>query len=209
MCMNCVGSCPHDSLAFRFFRKEKEVASPDLGRRRTIDRPGCRRSRDAFRSCAPTPAWARAATSGCCRPPGALDEPGVSLALHSLRRVHEGVPQQLAPSHAQRGRPGRIVDAHAGAAHRLLRAELRALLRGLPHRRHLADYAEGKGLGGGRGRRRISRSGWARRSTTAAAACRGRWPPNASSARSGARFRPRPSTCRKRRSSTRPATPKH
>jgi polyferredoxin len=36
MCMNCVGSCPHDSLQFRFFRKEKEVASPDLGRRRTL-----------------------------------------------------------------------------------------------------------------------------------------------------------------------------
>ena len=44
------------------------------------------------------------------------------------------------------------MDAHAGAAHRLLRAQLRALLRGLPHRRHLADYAQGKGLGGGRGR---------------------------------------------------------
>jgi polyferredoxin len=36
MCMNCVGSCPHDGLKFRFFRKEREVASPDLGRRRTI-----------------------------------------------------------------------------------------------------------------------------------------------------------------------------
>ncbi|MDR3774150.1 MAG: 4Fe-4S binding protein [Terracidiphilus sp.] len=36
MCMNCVGSCPHSSLQFRFFRNEKEVASPDLGRRRTI-----------------------------------------------------------------------------------------------------------------------------------------------------------------------------
>jgi ferredoxin len=36
MCMNCVGSCPHDSLNFRFFRKEKEVASPDLGRRRAL-----------------------------------------------------------------------------------------------------------------------------------------------------------------------------
>ncbi len=36
MCMNCVGTCPHDGLQFRFFRKEKEVASPDLGRRRTI-----------------------------------------------------------------------------------------------------------------------------------------------------------------------------
>jgi len=36
MCMNCVGSCPHQSLTFRFFRNEKEVTSPDLGRRKTL-----------------------------------------------------------------------------------------------------------------------------------------------------------------------------
>ncbi len=36
MCMNCIGSCPHESLEFRFFRKESEVASPDIGRRRTM-----------------------------------------------------------------------------------------------------------------------------------------------------------------------------
>ena len=36
MCMNCVGTCPHDSLHFKFFRKEEEVASPDMGRRRTL-----------------------------------------------------------------------------------------------------------------------------------------------------------------------------
>jgi polyferredoxin len=36
MCMNCVGSCPHGSLQFKFFRKEKEVASTDIGRRRAL-----------------------------------------------------------------------------------------------------------------------------------------------------------------------------
>jgi len=40
MCMNCVGSCPHDSLKFKFFRpnlgKDAEVATPSLGRRRAI-----------------------------------------------------------------------------------------------------------------------------------------------------------------------------
>ena len=36
MCMNCVGSCPHNSLEFRFFRSEHEVASPDIGRRKAI-----------------------------------------------------------------------------------------------------------------------------------------------------------------------------
>ena len=40
---------------------------------------------------------------------------------------------------------------------------------------------------------RTSRSAWALRSTIAAAACPGRWPPSASSAKSGARFRRRPS----------------
>ena len=36
MCMNCVDSCPHGALEFRFFRNEHDVASPDLGRRRTV-----------------------------------------------------------------------------------------------------------------------------------------------------------------------------
>jgi len=40
MCMNCVGSCPHGALQFKFFRplsgKDAEVATPDLGRRRTL-----------------------------------------------------------------------------------------------------------------------------------------------------------------------------
>jgi polyferredoxin len=36
MCMNCIGSCPDHSLEFRFFRKEREIASPDLSRRRTV-----------------------------------------------------------------------------------------------------------------------------------------------------------------------------
>ncbi len=36
MCMNCVGACPDASLSFRFFRNEKEVVSPDLGRRKTL-----------------------------------------------------------------------------------------------------------------------------------------------------------------------------
>jgi polyferredoxin len=36
MCMNCVDSCPHSSLTFKFFRNEREVASPDMGRRRAL-----------------------------------------------------------------------------------------------------------------------------------------------------------------------------
>lgn len=36
ICMNCVESCPHHALEFKFFRKEREVASPDVGRRRAV-----------------------------------------------------------------------------------------------------------------------------------------------------------------------------
>jgi len=36
MCMNCVDSCPHSSLVFKFFRNEREVASPDMGRRKAL-----------------------------------------------------------------------------------------------------------------------------------------------------------------------------
>ncbi len=36
MCMNCVDSCPHSTLTFKFFRNEREVASPDMGRRKAL-----------------------------------------------------------------------------------------------------------------------------------------------------------------------------
>jgi len=36
MCMNCLDACPHQSLEFRFFRKEAEVAGPNLPRRKVL-----------------------------------------------------------------------------------------------------------------------------------------------------------------------------
>jgi polyferredoxin len=36
MCMNCVGICSQHSLTFQFFRKEDEVTTPDLGRRKAL-----------------------------------------------------------------------------------------------------------------------------------------------------------------------------
>ncbi|MES2221351.1 MAG: 4Fe-4S dicluster domain-containing protein [Acidobacteriota bacterium] len=36
MCMNCVDACPHQGLEFQFFRKEAEVAGPNLPRRRAL-----------------------------------------------------------------------------------------------------------------------------------------------------------------------------
>ena len=73
MCMNCVGSCPHDSLVFRFFRKEKEVASPDLGRRRTLT--GLAAGAVAIPLMRADTAMGKSRNERLLRPPGALDEP--------------------------------------------------------------------------------------------------------------------------------------
>ncbi len=72
MCMNCVGSCPHDSLVFRFFRNEKEVASPDLGRRRTIT--GLAAGAAVVPLFRANTGLGKSRHERLLRPPGALDE---------------------------------------------------------------------------------------------------------------------------------------
>ncbi len=77
MCMNCVGSCPEHALAFRFFRaksvKAKEVASPDLGRRRTIS--GLAAGAVAVPLMRANTGMGKSRNERLLRPPGALDEP--------------------------------------------------------------------------------------------------------------------------------------
>ena len=77
MCMNCVGSCPHDSLQFRFFRptagKMEEVASPDLGRRRTLT--GIAAGAVAVPLMRANTGMGKSRNERLLRPPGALDEP--------------------------------------------------------------------------------------------------------------------------------------
>jgi len=73
MCMNCVGSCPEHSLGFRFFRKEKEVASPDLGRRRTIT--GLAAGAAVVPLMRANTGLGKSRHERLLRPPGALDEP--------------------------------------------------------------------------------------------------------------------------------------
>ena len=73
MCMNCVGSCPHHALTFRFFRKEKEVASPDLGRRRTVT--GLAAGAVAVPLMRANTGMGKSRHERLLRPPGALDEP--------------------------------------------------------------------------------------------------------------------------------------
>jgi len=72
MCMNCVGSCPEHALTFRFFRKEKEVASPDLGRRRTIT--GLAAGAAMVPLMRANTGLGKSRNERLLRPPGALDE---------------------------------------------------------------------------------------------------------------------------------------
>jgi polyferredoxin len=72
-CMNCVGSCPHSSLEFRFFRKEKEVATPDVGRRRAL--AGLAAGAAAVPLMRANTGQGKSRDENLLRPPGSLDEP--------------------------------------------------------------------------------------------------------------------------------------
>lgn len=77
MCMNCVGSCPHASLSFRFFRpklsKKEEVPSADLGRRRTIT--GIAAGAAVVPLMRANTGTGKSRNEHLLRPPGSLDEP--------------------------------------------------------------------------------------------------------------------------------------
>jgi len=73
MCMNCVGSCPHGSLQFQLFRNEREVASPDLGRRRAL--AGLAVGAAAVPLMRANTGLAKSRHERLLRPPGAVDEP--------------------------------------------------------------------------------------------------------------------------------------
>jgi polyferredoxin len=72
MCMNCVGACPHDGLEFRFFRNEAEVATPDLGRRRTVT--GLAAGAVAVPLLRANAGLGKSRHERLLRPPGSLDE---------------------------------------------------------------------------------------------------------------------------------------
>ncbi len=76
MCMNCVGSCPDHSLTFRFFRPDlsrtREVASPDLGRRRTLT--GLAAGAAAVPLMRANTGLGKSRNDRLLRPPGSLDE---------------------------------------------------------------------------------------------------------------------------------------
>jgi len=72
MCMNCVGSCPHGSLQFKLFRNEPEVATPDIGRRRTIT--GLAAGAAVVPLMRANTGLGKGRHDRLLRPPGALDE---------------------------------------------------------------------------------------------------------------------------------------
>jgi polyferredoxin len=72
MCTNCIDSCPHGALQFRFFRKEREVSSPDLGRRRTLT--GLVAGAAAVPIMRANTGLGKSRRERLLRPPGAVDE---------------------------------------------------------------------------------------------------------------------------------------
>lgn len=72
MCMNCLEACPEQSLSFRWFRKEKEVASPDLNRRKTLT--GLAAGAAAVPLMRVNVGLGKGRHDRLLRPPGALDE---------------------------------------------------------------------------------------------------------------------------------------
>jgi len=93
MCMNCVGSCPEHALEFRFFRKEKEVASPDLGRRRTM--AGLVAGAAVVPLMRVNTGLGKGRHERLLRPPGALDE-----ADFLGRCIRCGECMKVCPNHA-------------------------------------------------------------------------------------------------------------
>jgi polyferredoxin len=203
MCMNCVGACPHEGLEFRFFRKEAEVATPDLGRRRTVT--GLAAGAVAAPLMRATTGLGKSRHERLLRPPGSLDETDFLSRCIRCGECMKACPNNaLHPTLEQAGLEGlwtptlvpRIGYCEPSCTLCSEVCPTGAIWQ-------ITPGDKGWVVGAGEQKQPI-RLGTA--FTIADAACPGQWPPTASSAKSGARFRPKPSTCRMRRSWTRPAT---
>ena len=76
--------------------------------------------------------------------PGGPERGGVSLPLHPLRRVHEGLPDQRPAAGAVGSGPGRALYLPAHPADGLLLLHLQPVRPGVPHRRHPPPRTEGQ-----------------------------------------------------------------
>ena len=197
MCMNCVGSCPHGSLQFQLFRNEREVASPDLGRRRAL--AGLAAGAAAVPLMRANTGLGKSRHERLLRPPGAVDEPDfLSRCIRCGECMKVCPNNSLHPTLTEAGLEGLWTPHSFRASATANRAAFSAL-------RCVPPAPSGKSRQRTRAglwvlaRGRTNRSVSALRSTTEAAACRGLLPPTASCAKSGARFRQKQSTSRKHR----------
>jgi NAD-dependent dihydropyrimidine dehydrogenase PreA subunit len=139
MCLNCEVACPEDVIKFRWLPNRRSARSPRTTS--TAARPSSRPS--PAPRCSPRP-HQRHPRRQLLRPAHPTARLGARArlhgALHPLRGVHEGVPQQRPPPGLPRERHRGPVDAHPHPPHRLLRAHLRPLRPGVPHRRDPEDH---------------------------------------------------------------------
>jgi polyferredoxin len=189
MCMNCVGACPHASLQFRFFRKEREVATPDIGRRRALT--GLAAGAAAVPLMRANTGMDKSRRERLLRPPGAVDENDfLSRCIRCGECMKVCPNNSLHPTLAEAGIEGLWTPTlvpRTGIASRVACCVLRCVRlarsgRSLPRRK--AGWSELAP--------RISPFALVLRSTIEDGVCRGRLRLIALSAKSGVRFRQRP-----------------
>ncbi len=143
MCMNCENACPEDVIKFRSCRTARS-ADHGAGHRAAHGPRGDGRRRGVLARGAHRRLARRQLPREGHPPAGRRRGARVPRALHPLRRVHEGVPEQRAASGVLRGRRRGALDADPHRAHRLLRVLVRALRAGVPDGRDPEDHREGE-----------------------------------------------------------------
>ena len=129
--MNCLQACHRGAISFRGHLAPAQWESYDPSRREALGAIGALAVGAGLIAVAPK---ALSDSAGPIRPPGASGS-RLPRSLHPLRRVHEGLPDSRPAAESVAWRPGRLDDAVARAAHRLLRLLLQRLRLRLPDRR--------------------------------------------------------------------------
>ena len=105
MCGNCLGSCPEHALEFRFFRKEQEVASPNVGRRKAL--AGLVAGVAAVPLLRANTGLGKSRHERLLRPPGSLDEPDFLSRCIRCGECMKGCPNNaLQPTLSEAGIEG-------------------------------------------------------------------------------------------------------
>jgi ferredoxin len=197
MCMNCVGSCPHDSLQFKLLPQGERSCLARSGPAQTIT--GLAAGAAMVPLMRANTGLGKSRNERLLRPPGSLDEPeflsrcircGECMKVCPNTRC---IPRSIRPAWKGLWTPTLVPRIGYCEPSCVLCSEV------CPTGAIWQITPKEKGWVVGVGAAEASRFAWGRRFTIAAAACRGPWPPSASSAKSGARFRPRPFMCKRRR----------